>query len=230
MAGEKATRAGTVHAQLRDEIFQGTLHPGQRLRVVELARRFAVSQSVVREALTRLSEQGLVDAAPQQGFSVITLSPTGLNELTEARMDIEALILRRSVERGDLAWEAALVAAHHRLVGTPLVLADGALNNTWFTVHEEFHHALLLGCGNSRMLDVATELRDAGNIYMRWSGSVGHDYGRDVAREHRELLEAALARDADTAAEVLARHIDRTAAALRPLIESHAEESIAAPR
>jgi DNA-binding GntR family transcriptional regulator len=217
MAGEKATRAGTVHAQLRDEIFRGTLHPGQRLRVVELARRFAVSQSVLREALTRLSEQGLVDAAPQQGFSVITLSLRGLNELTEARMDIEALILRRSVERGDLAWEATLVAAHHSLAGTPLVLPEGVFNNAWFTVHEQFHHALLLGCGNSRMLDVATELRDAANIYMRWSGTVGQDYGRDVTHEHRELLEAALARNPDTAADLIARHIDRTAAALRPL-------------
>ena len=223
MAGEKSTRAGAVYAQIREEIFQGSLHPGQRLRVVELAQRFEVSQSVVREALTRLSEQGLVDAAPQQGFSVITLSLHGLNELTEARMDIEALILRRSVERGDLAWESTLVAAHHSLAGTPLLLPDGTLNGAWFTVHEEFHQALLLGCGNARLLEVAVELRDAANIYMRWSGTVGGDLGRDVAREHRELLGAALARDADTAADLIARHIDRTADALRAVIEMHVE-------
>lgn len=230
MAGEKSTRAGAVYAQIREEIFQGALRPGQRLRLVELAQRFEVSQSVVREALTRLSEQGLVDAAPQQGFSVITLSRRGLDELTEARMELEALILRKAVERGDLAWESGLVAAHHSLSGTPLMLPDGGFNNDWFGVHEHYHHALLLGCDNDRLLEVATELRDEAHIYMRWSGTVGHDYDRDVAREHQEILDAVLARDADLAAKLATRHINRTAAALRATIRTHPEEPIASPR
>ena len=219
MAGEKATRAGAVHAQIREEIFHGELEPGQRLRLVELAKRFGVSQSVIREALTRLSEQGLVNAAPQQGFSVIALSLKHLNELTEARIEIESMVLRRSVERGDIHWESSAVAAHHHLAGTPAIRPDGHVSGEWFTVHERFHQALMEGCGNDRLLAVTMNLRDAATIYRRWSRPVGHDYERDVAREHQDLLDAALSRDALAAGDLLAQHIDRTSEALRAVIQ-----------
>ncbi|MGW5639661.1 GntR family transcriptional regulator [Streptomyces sp. NPDC003832] len=220
MAEEKATRGGIVHARIREDIFQGALAPGQRLRLVELAQRFSVSQSVVREALTRLSEQGLVHAAPQQGFSVVEVSLTDLNDLTEARIEIETLVLRRSIERGDIAWEASVVAAHHHLAGTEALRPDGGLNGDWFTVHERFHHALLAACGNTRLLATALSLRDAATLYRHWSRPVGGDVDRDVAGEHRELLDTVLRRDADTAAALLARHIDRTSQALRNVIEN----------
>ncbi|MCX4919040.1 GntR family transcriptional regulator [Streptomyces sp. NBC_00687] len=218
MAVEKVTRAGMVYGQLRAEIFQGALLPGQRLRLVELAGRFSVSQSVVREALTRLAGQGLVVATPQQGFSVMTLSLKHLNELTEARTEIEPMVFRLSVRRGDIKWEAQAVAAHHHLAATPL-LVDGRANDEWFEVHEQFHLALLEGCGNDQLLSVAMSLRDAAAVYRHWSHPVGHDYGRDVASEHEAILKAAVDRDADRAAGLLARHIDRTAEGLRAVAE-----------
>ncbi|OIJ63453.1 GntR family transcriptional regulator [Streptomyces mangrovisoli] len=218
MAGEKATRGGIVYALIREDIFEGVFQPGQRLRLVELAQRFSVSQSVVREALTRLSEQGLVRAAPQQGFRVVALSLDDLNELTEARVDIETLVLRRAIERGDLKWEAAVVAAHHHLSGVTVVRPDGSVNPEWFAVHEEFHHALLQGCGNARLLALATGLREAATLYRRWALPVGHDTERDVAGEHQGIVDAVLRRDADAAAELLGRHLDRTAQALREVI------------
>src|SRR5690625_414676 len=145
------TRAAHVHDLLRQDIFRGTLPPGHRLRLVELAARFSVSQSVIREALTRLAGQGLVVASPQQGFHVVTLSLDGLNELTEARCEIESLTFRRAVERGDLHWESEIVAAHHLLSVTP-ESTDDEPNEAWFEVHELFHRALLAGCGNGRLL------------------------------------------------------------------------------
>ncbi|MGY0021435.1 GntR family transcriptional regulator [Streptomyces sp. YJ-C3] len=226
MAQAKQTRAGAVYAAIREEIFQGTLRPGQRLRLVELAGRFGVSQSVVREALTRLSEQDLVVAAPQQGFRVVTLSRAHLDELTDARIEIESLVLRRSITRGDIQWESEVVAAHHRLSATLPLRADGLQNDDWFAAHERFHQALLEGCGNDRLLSVAMSLRDAATVYRRWSVPVAHDVTRDVAGEHRALMEAALARDADKAAGLLAAHLDRTASALRAVVEEGAEPAV----
>lgn len=196
--------------------------PGQRLRLVELAQRFSVSQSVVREALTRLSEQGLVHAAPQQGFSVVTVSLEDLNELTEARIEIETLVLRRAIARGDIKWEAAVVAAHHHLAGVTGVRPDGTLNSDWFAVHEHFHQTLLEACGNTRLLAAALSLREAATLYRRWSRPVGHDVDRDVAGEHQNLVNAVLRRDSDAAVELLALHIDRTSQALRTVIEKDA--------
>ena len=76
---------------LRSELLNGVLHPGQKLKMVELTERFGVSQSVVREALTRLTEQGLLVATPQRGFRVRDLSIEDIAELTETRIQIESL-------------------------------------------------------------------------------------------------------------------------------------------
>lgn len=210
------TRAAAVYEQVKRDIFAGDLQPGQRLRLIELADRFSVSQSVVREALTRLTEQGLAASSPQQGFRVVSLSLTDLDELTEARCDIEALAFRYAVQRGTMQWESNLVAAHHMLATTPICL-EGAANPAWSHTHEQFHRALLAGCGNSRLLDVALSLRDSAAIYRHWSRPIGQAGERDVAAEHKALLDVALARDSDSAAALLAEHIERTSAALRPI-------------
>ena len=78
-----ATRTEQVYEILRGELLNGGLHPGQKLKMVELTERFGVSQSVVREALTRLTEQGLLIATPQRGFRVRDLSIEDIAELTE---------------------------------------------------------------------------------------------------------------------------------------------------
>ncbi|MCS7480450.1 GntR family transcriptional regulator [Umezawaea endophytica] len=210
-----ATRTEQVYAELRNDIVRGLYTPGQRLRLVELAERFSASQSVVREALTRLAEQKLVVALPQQGFRVMTLTRESVEELTEARAEIEATVLRLSIERGDIAWESAVLAAHHRLSRNGSeVDAGGRLSEEWAAAHEDFHRMLLAGCGNSWLIDLATTLRAAAVLHRNWATSVAHDYERDVAGEHRALLDAALARDVDLAVDVLAEHIRRTGAAL----------------
>jgi DNA-binding GntR family transcriptional regulator len=204
-----------VHAQLREDVLRGVLPPGSRLRFVELAARFSVSQSVVREALTRLAEQGLAVAQPQQGFRVRPLTLTDLDELTDARVEIETMVLRRSIERGDIAWASSVVAAHHQLANTPITRPSGDLAGAWFTAHEEFHRAALRGCANERLYGVAVALRDAASLYRWWSRPVGHDYDREVELEHRQILDAIVANDSDAAADLLTRHIQRTSDALR---------------
>lgn len=212
------TLAGFVHDAVRREVLGGTLTPGQRLRLVDLASRFGVSQSVVREALTRLSEQHLVVAAPQQGFRVVSLSRPDLLELTEARAELESLVLRLAVRRGDVDWESGVVAAHHRLAHHSHAAGEGGLE-TWFAAHEEFHHRLMAGCGNRRLIDLAASLRGAADLYRRWSRPIGRDHDRDVVAEHRALLDAVVARDEDAAADVLRRHVERTTAVLLPAEE-----------
>ena len=95
-----ATRTEQVYEILRGELLNGGLHPGQKLKMVELTERFGVSQSVIREALTRLTEQGLLVATPQRGFRVRDLSIEDIAELTETRIQVESLALRLAVQRG----------------------------------------------------------------------------------------------------------------------------------
>ncbi len=208
------TRTSTVYETLRADLLAGRVEPGAKLRLAALGSRFDVSLSVVREALTRLSEQGLVVANPNRGFSVVELSPEDLVDLTRTRIDIETLAVRRSVEHGSLDWETALVAAHHHLAGTALTTPDGAVNEAWVATHRQFHRALLAGCASPRLQDIASALRDSAELYRIWSRSIAHDDDRDIACEHRRLTELALARDVDGTAEALAAHIQRTTDAL----------------
>ena len=196
--------------QLRADVLAGRLAPGSKLKLAVLGERYSASLSVVREALSRLAEQGLVIPHPQRGFSVMPLSPEDLTDLTDTRIDLETLAARRSVERGDLAWETRLVGAHHTLAGTPAATPDGEVNEDWITAHRTFHHALVAGCGSPRLQALATGLRDAAELYRIWSTSLTHDTARDIAGEHRELLDLAIARDADGLAAALAAHIQRT--------------------
>ncbi|MBF6128167.1 GntR family transcriptional regulator [Nocardia brasiliensis] len=206
------TRTDGIHQALRADILGGRLVPGERLKFPDLAERYQVSVGATREVLTRLVAEGLVVAKPHQGYQVRPLSHQDLAELTQARAEIESLVLRLSVTEGDMRWEADAVAAHHLLERAPY--RDPAdpdrLTDEWARAHAAFHHALLTGCSNRRLLDTAQSLRQEAELYRQWSVSLGDEPDRDVAAEHRALLDAALARDADHAQDLLRDHITHT--------------------
>lgn len=205
-----------VTAELREQILAGQLVQGQRLRLAELGSRFGVSLSVVREALTRLTEQGLVRSEPQLGFQVTPISVEDLSDLTWVRIQVEGLTVRHAIGSAGLGWEAAVVAAHHVLDRTPQMSGTDPvrMSDEWAAAHRAFHQAILDGCDSRRLREIASSLRDAAELYQRWSRTLGKDETRDVAAEHRELLSAVVERDADRGAGVLAAHIQRTTDAL----------------
>jgi DNA-binding GntR family transcriptional regulator len=221
-----ATRTERVYEILRSELLNGGLHPGQKLKMVELTDRFGVSQSVVRESLTRLTEQGLLIATPQRGFRVRDLSIEDIAELTETRIQVESIALRLAVERGDLQWETGILSAHHRLDRTPVTRDDGTVSEDWATSHRDFHQALLTGCGNRRLESVVNSLRDSSELYRRWYWVLADDHQRDLAAEHRQLKEFALARDAGQAIEVLTEHIDRAPSLLIAYAREHGVDDL----
>jgi DNA-binding GntR family transcriptional regulator len=189
----------------------GRAQPGSRLKVAAIAKDSQVSLSVVREALTRLMEQGLVVSTPHAGFYVKSLSTDDLEDLTQTRIDIDVLALRRSLAKAGVDWEAQLVAAHHTLSRTPPFGGDDRqVTEDWALAHAAFHEALIAGCGSQRLLDLAASLRDAAELYRRASWRSGRAT-EDVLKEHRDLLEASLARDVARAEGLLTEHLQRTA-------------------
>lgn len=203
-----------VHARLRDAIMRGDHSPGDALKPQDLAKDQGVSLAVVREALVRLVGEGLADRLPNRGFAVPAFSDRRWQEIAEARRTVEPVVLRLSVERGDVDWEARVRAAHHRLTRTPVYTPEGGeyYSEEWSEAHRSFHRALLEGCGNPVLLETFDRLWTASELARRWSSR--RTPGRDGVDEHRRLEEAALARDADTAAALLARHLTLTAAGL----------------
>lgn len=210
MAAKTTTRADRIYRELRADILSGRLRPGQRLPFAELCRRYDVSIGVLREVLPRLTEQGLVSAEPQIGFRVMSVSEDDLVHLTEARIHVETLVLRQSIEAGDLAWESAALAAHHTLARTPACTEDGEGSTAWLEAHARYHETLMAASPNQRLRTIANSLRDAAELYRVWAHSLPGGKQRDLAREHRRILDATLARDVDRAADELRRHIQRT--------------------
>ncbi len=206
------TKADLVFDRLRGDILAGRHRPGERLPYTDLCHRYATSTGVLREALLRLVEQGLVVSEAQHGFRVVPLSAADLRELTEARYELEALTLRLAVTEGDVTWESRLIAAHHLLVRSPQLDPDdpARLSDVWMIAHDKFHAALLDGCANQRLKAVTATMRASAELYRRWSVPLGRESGRDIPGEHAGILEAAVARDTPRAVALLTAHIRRT--------------------
>ena len=167
MARKRRGRSLTedVYEAVRRDILFGRRAPGSRLQLNELAEEHEVSLSVVREAVTRLASEELVEATPQRGFRVRSLSLDELRDLTWVRVQVETLALRESIAKGDVGWEADLVAAHHRLAATPMFFEDGTGNTAWMEAHGAFHAALAAGAGQPDPRAAApTALRRVGAV------------------------------------------------------------------
>ena len=205
------SRAVFVHDSIRADILGGVLRPGTPLRLAALAKRYDVSMSVVREALTRLAEHNLAVLAPNQGFRVVEISRADLTELTELRTNLEGIALVRSIERGDVQWEAQVISAHHVLERASMAREDGlGSTDEWSEAHADFHEALVSACESPRLRSITQSLRNSAELYRQLSALRTAESGRNLLDEHRELMELAVARKAPEAQAALTRHIERT--------------------
>ena len=217
-----------AYAELRSELLACNFVPGEKLKIDDLCRRFAVGSSAVREALSRLASEGFVVSEPQRGFRVAPLSVDALRDLTDVRCSIEALCLRGAIEKGGLEWQSQVVAALHRLTHTP-VWADKAArrySNEYARAHETFHEVLAAGCGSPWLLHLRTMLFNHSERYRWFSGPFSR-VERDLDREHREIAEAALARDSKRAVTLMNEHLQKTASVI---LDSSLSEREQAPK
>jgi DNA-binding GntR family transcriptional regulator len=210
-----ASLTQSAYERLRADLLACRLRPGERLRIGDLCTALGVSLSAVREALSRLTAEGLVVAEPQRGFRAAPISESDLHDLTAARIEIETLCLRRSLEAGDVDWEERLVAAHYRLSriperdpGDPRRVSD-----MWAEAHGAYHAALVAGCDNAWLLRLRAILYAQSERYRRLSVPLARAE-RDLLGEHREIMETALAHKVDHACALLAAHLATTSAVL----------------
>ncbi len=195
--------------QLRADIIQGQLRPNERLRIQGLSDRYQVGATAIREALSRLVSDGIVEFEDQRGFCVSPVSREELLDLTQTRIDIESLAMRYAVQRGDLDWESKLMSAYHRLSRTPP--PDSPEKHApWADAHQQFHDALVSGCGSTWLLRLCRLLYDKSERYRNVAERHTQPLARDTVNEHKQILDAAMARDADLIGRHLAHHYQQT--------------------
>lgn len=208
---QSVTQTDAAYAALHDAILTCSLAPGSKITISNTAAKFGFSPGAVREALSRLAAERLAVATAQKGYSVAEVSVDELKDLTRTRITIEQLCLRSAIARGDVEWEASIVAAYHRLHRIPFKSVKGHfhLNPAWASAHTTFHAGLAGGCGSPWLLTLRAMLYAQSERYRHLSVVLALE-DRDVDAEHKAILDACLARDASLAARLIAAHLTRT--------------------
>ena len=190
-----------VYETLRGAIFRGELFPGSRLRQEELSSRFGVSKIPVREALQRLSAEGLVTFTSNRGSVVRALNAEEATETYGLRRALEPILLARSIPN---------------LTIVDLAQAEIALEPGRFAPAEAnwtFHSALYTASGWSRGHGIVANLHAAVAPYLLlYTGDPKHKKRSDD--QHIELLELCRERQIDDAVHVLKEHLDEASKAL----------------
>ncbi len=208
----KRTLAGDVYERLRADILTCRIAPGSKVRINEICSQLGVNLGATREALSKLSSEGLVTAEAQKGFRVSPVSRQELLDLTETRIVIESLCLASAIAHGDVRWESQLVASLHHLTRLPeRDQTDPAkLSDEWVFAHGVFHSALVNACQSPVKLRIRAALYDQSERYRRLSVPARGAASRDICAEHRAIAEATLRRDAPGAKALMAAHLTKT--------------------
>lgn len=196
---------------LRKDVLSGNFEAGTKLKLDELQSHYGFSSSPLREALSRLAQEGLVRSDERRGFRVAPISQEDLRDITHMRLMLDVEALASAIALGDDAWEATIVAAYHRLEKIELRISDGpvVLDDEWGQVHRNFHLALIAACASERQRVWSASLFDQAERYRRFSAR-HRQIGRRKSNEHRKLMDATLQRDRETACALLVEHIRST--------------------
>lgn len=196
-------------ARIREKIMSGEIPIGTPLRQAELAETFGTSRTPIREALRQLQSGGLIEVVPNRGAVVRVPIPWEVREVYEIRAELEALAARRAVEALDSSRIAELRAVndlmYERSVGaqasTSGVLGDIGANDA-------FHTLIYQAAGNSRLARMLTEINEAFPRNVSALVLLDSPRHRDANfAEHRDLIDAFEAGDADRAAAIMRAHV-----------------------
>jgi DNA-binding GntR family transcriptional regulator len=200
---DKITRAEELRLQLADEIVRGTLPPGAALDETDIARRFKVSRTPVREALRQLAASGLVDARAHRGAVVARPSFDRLTGMFEAMAELEALCAGLAAERMPAAERQALEAVHEEL----RLLSYAGNPERFHEINERFHNAIYAGSQNGYIAEMTLATRVRVQPFRR---AQFRNLGR-LAKSHLEhdrVVVAIMRGDRVGAAAAMRAHIE----------------------
>jgi len=205
-----------VYDTLRQDILRGILSPGKKLRIEELKETYGIGASAIREALSMLTTDLLVQRIDHRGFRVAEVSLSGFDELLRTRSWLEERALRESMTLGDLPWEENIVLANFHLSRAGRLESDDRFlaADRWERHHRALHKALIGACCSELLLRFCEQMYDLNIRYRRIAGSPV-DRRRKIQDEHDAIVEAVLARDSERAVTLLLQHYSRTADLVR---------------
>jgi DNA-binding GntR family transcriptional regulator len=204
--------ADTVAQRLRDDIHAGLHAPGARLVERALARQLQVSHIPIREALTRLEEEGLVVRHPRRGARVAVLSVRTLEEISTLRAQLESFVARRVQER----WSPAVEAELRTVVADMRRAAEAGDLPALLTLDQRFHERLWRHADHQLLLEVTAQLRGRVRRFLSEAtatldraGLVAH------AATHGEIVDALSSGSPAAVDSAVRRHVEAAARRIR---------------
>jgi GntR family transcriptional regulator, carbon starvation induced regulator len=218
-----STQADRVTRLIFEDIIKAGLRPGERLKPEALSERYGVGLSPIREALFRLTADGLVRGGGHRGFAVPEISIDELLDIANVRAELSGLALRESIRCGDDKWEVGVITAYHSIERIPVSLREDpeAFANIWENRNWSFHEALEAAC-ESPWLKHFISLTA---VHTRRYRGRFFDYDLDsriAQAEHKAIMDAALDRDADTACKLMTEHVLSRVRALKEAMDRQA--------
>lgn len=218
----RLTRAG-LHTRsterIRDLIVQGHLRPGDAIPETELCAALGVSRTPLREALKLLAAEGLVELRPNRSPRIIPMRPDENQELFEAVSGIERVAAELAAQRATPAELRRLRALQERMEKD----YQSRRLESYFVLNQKIHSMIVSLAKN--MVLKATHNWLLGRVERaRYFALSREDRWDESVTEHREILAALEARDADRAGHLLARHVKRTGEVVNALLREQGSE------
>jgi len=206
----KRNPAFNGYERLKQDIIRGEYKPGEKLLMSGLKERYDLGVGPLREALSLLVAEHLVVAISQKGYRVAPMSIREMEDIYDARANLEAMIVSLAIERGDDAWEAQILANAHTLSKVMDVTTRAKVLDVWDERHKAFHSAIAAGCGSKHLLQARTYLFDQAERYRHlWLKQTvfSEEALARKRQEHNALVEAILARDTARATAMMRSHL-----------------------
>lgn len=203
-----------VYDRVRGDILACTLMPGALIQEKELAARYAVSKSPVRDALLRLQEQDLIEVMPRKGYRVRPISLADARELYETRILLEKACIKRAVEHA--SDEKLALLEQFRSAVDAESLAE------WVAYNREFHRAIADLSGNARLTKMTKEVIDQFDrlTFVAVSTAPSGASSQKLVKEHCDIIDAIQARDKTRAARLINSHVKKSQKRLFAVLEN----------
>lgn len=216
LAGKKLTLTDKIYQDIKDDISSKAFQPGEKLNIKELARKYQVSDTPVKQALQRLAEEKLVVNTPNKGMSVRALTPHELQDIFDMRLMMDTFFIKDIVTT--LNYNQALrqqllncLEAQRKFVETD---DSNHKPDEFFELDMDFHTLYLAASGNQKAVDVFRDLQPftyASGTYV----SQPHYRDCECVDEHQAILDAALASDLDALVTAVTTHLNNSRKALQ---------------
>lgn len=215
-ADEVKTLSEFIYKRLKTDILWGKLRPGDSLKSDHLRTKYGIGISPLREALSRLTSERLVTSTGQRGFRVAELTKEDVLDTMETRIIIEKNALIDSMRNGDIDWEKDVVSSFYALSRLQIPTDEGEQAEFFSKYHRDFHMALLSGSGSSWQKQFSALLFDQAErhrvVIFQIDGR--SPVRRNAMKEHKDIMEAVLARNERVASKLIEQHYRDTATSL----------------